>query len=253
MARGGLVPRLLTAQPQQLVDLRRARPALNAGAPGPRGDNQLDGVQCAGAKLDFLRAAVLDQLAPVDPGDQSRVQAQDSVETEHVRDQIVSEHRQPAQIVWLDHARSGQIRGRDLGAFEEGDIDVVVARAVGKAGPGPEAPRQRDDRSGGGRGQGLKPSAAFITHVPAEVPQRSGEQCHQLMSGILTERLGYLSGLDVGERSGAPASVPGEALADARGDGEVARVPGALVQGGKPPGAEVDRVKREPERRSLLG
>ena len=68
---------------------RRWRWSLRVG-----GDEQLDGVQRAGADLDLLGRVVLDQLLGVDPGDEVVVELEHAVEPQHVRDEVVGEERQ---------------------------------------------------------------------------------------------------------------------------------------------------------------
>ena len=101
VARDGLVPRPLTALPQVLVDGRR-------GQPRPAGrDDQLDGMHRARADLDLLGRAMLDQLLPLDPGHEPRGELQDAVEAQDVGDEVVGEHRQPAQITPSARRRPG--------------------------------------------------------------------------------------------------------------------------------------------------
>src|SRR4051794_34640775 len=87
VARAGLVARLAAAVPEHVVDHRGTRASVC-------GDEQVDGVQRAGADLDLLRRVVLEQLLRLDPGDERRLELEHAVEPQHVRDQVVGEQRQ---------------------------------------------------------------------------------------------------------------------------------------------------------------
>ena len=122
VARHRLVAGLRAAQPQKLIDVSRS------GA-RPGSDDQLDGVQRAGADLDLLGRAVLDQLLAFDPADQPRFELEDPVEPEHVRHEVVREHGQPREVGELRHPGPGQVRRRDLRALQEREIDRLGGAA----------------------------------------------------------------------------------------------------------------------------
>ena len=88
MPRHGLVTRLLPAVPQVFVDLGRG----DRGGRGPRGDDQLHGVQGAGSDLHLLGRAGLDQLLAVDACSEGGVEVQHAVEAQDVGHQVVQGH-----------------------------------------------------------------------------------------------------------------------------------------------------------------
>ena len=145
MPRRRLVARLSAPVPEELVDFGRA-------AARTVRDEQLDRVEGARPDLDLLRRAVLDQLLRVDPGHELRLEAQDSVEAEHVGDEVVGEHRELIEVVHDGDADPRDVGGGDLCALEERDREPVVDRAVGEAIPLPEPGRQGDSRPAGGVG-----------------------------------------------------------------------------------------------------
>src|SRR5690606_19908865 len=79
----GLDGRVLAPLPQLVVDGGR-------GGAGPPGE-QLDGVHAAGADLDLLGAAGLQQLAPLDAPGEVVVVDEDPGHAEHVGDEVVRE------------------------------------------------------------------------------------------------------------------------------------------------------------------
>ena len=238
----GLVPRPLTALPQVLVDGRRGtRPAGR--------DDQLDGMHRARADLDLLGRAMLDQILPLDPGDEPRGEFQDAVEAQDVGDEVVGEHRQPGQIAQLRDAGPVQVRGGDLGALEEWDPELVVAIAVGEARPAPERRGQADRRPSGRIDDAGERSAVLVAHAGAEVAQRRRVELHQFMARILPEDGGEARPIEPGEFVGAPRAGGLDVVTQAGGDRVVARQVAALAQRGKPARPEVDGVQRQPDRR----
>src|SRR3954464_12463447 len=86
VARVGLVARGGAAVPERVVH--------GGGGGGAVGlDEQLDGVQRAGPDLDLLGRVVREALLLVDAGDELGVEAQDAVDAQHVRDEVVGEQR----------------------------------------------------------------------------------------------------------------------------------------------------------------
>ena len=88
----GLVGGLLAAIPEDLVDLGRGHGDRGGG------DDQLDGLHGARPDLDLRRRTVLDQLACLDPLDQGRREAEDPIEPQNVRHEVVGEHRQRPDV-----------------------------------------------------------------------------------------------------------------------------------------------------------
>ena len=114
-----------------------------------------------------------DQFLALDPPDELGVETQDAVEPQDVGDEVVGEHRQPVEIVKPRDTGAGEVGGGDLGALEEWDRELAVARAVGEALPGPE-PRREPGRGGpGGVGDRGKATVVFGGDMGAEVTQRS--------------------------------------------------------------------------------
>ncbi len=61
----------------------------------------------AGAQLDLLGAAVIEQLAGVDPFLQRWIEPQDAVEAQDVRDEVVGEGGEPVFFTAVRRRRCG--------------------------------------------------------------------------------------------------------------------------------------------------
>src|SRR5207302_3640705 len=122
--------------------------------------------------LDLLGTAMLEQLALLDPPAQLRLEAQHSVDAQHVWDEVVGEHRQPIEVAETGHAGSRQIGGGDLRALEEWDAKAVVCRSVREAFPASQALGERDPRSAGRLDERGEAALMLGRHVPSEVVQR---------------------------------------------------------------------------------
>ncbi len=193
-----------------------------------------------------------DQLATLDPFDQLRLEPQHAVERQHVRHEVVGEHRKAIQVAERGDAGAGEIGAGDLGALEERDRQAVVGRRVRERLPASELGGQRDRGSSGTVDHAPEAPAELIADVRPEVTQRVRVQLHQLVAGVLAQCLRDLGRVDLRELLCRPWTARRKPLADAERDREVARAPFALAQRRKPPRAEVDRVQGQPECRALL-
>ena len=243
VARRGLVARLLAAVPEELS---RPRPRSRRARAG---DDQLDRVHRAGPDLDLLGRAVLDQLAR---GRSARPARRRSVRIPSSRSTCGT--RLSANIVSRSRSRKAatpgacEVGGRDLRALEERDRRARRSARCRRSSPSRRAVDQRDRRASGGVDRRRRTVRRARRDVAPEVAQRAREQRHQLVVGVLAERVRDLAGVDRGELGGGPRPVCGEALADAGRDRVVAGAPVALSQRREPARAEVDRVERQPER-----
>ena len=216
-------------------------------------DDQLDRVERARPDLDLLAGIVLDQLLALDPLEQRGVVIEEAVEAQHVRDEVVGEHRQPIEVVERRHAGAGEVGGRDLRALEERHREAVVDRGVGERVPAGQRLDERDGRAAGGVGDRREPAVVVGADVPAEVVQRArrtapsargpgpGRACRRPRRCRSAESSSALHGPWSANRSRTPVR-----------DREVSRPALALAERREPARAEVDRVERQPERRQLL-
>ncbi len=85
--------------------------------------------------LDLLGRAVLDQLPAFDAGHQLGVEPQHAVEPQHVRHEVVGEHRQLIEVVELSDTCTLKVGRGDLRALEEWNLASVVDRDVREAAP----------------------------------------------------------------------------------------------------------------------
>src|SRR5947209_16522182 len=97
---------------------------------------------------------MFEELLARDAVDQLGVKAQDTVKAQNVRNEVVGKHREAREVVEFGDAGAGQVGGGDLGALEERELDVAVARAVGERRPASQAPREAYGRAAGGVGNG---------------------------------------------------------------------------------------------------
>ena len=146
-----------------------------------------------------------------------------------------------------------QVGGSDLRALAEGDAATCVRGGVGEAVPAGEALRERHGGAVGSVRHREEAAVVLVHDARAEVVERVGEQCHQLVVGVLAERRGDRRRVERAQLGGGPCAVLREAVAQAERDRPVARAFVALAQRREPAGAEVDRVEREVKRGALLG
>jgi hypothetical protein len=224
--------------PQQLIDLRGA-----GFRPGR--DDQLDGMDRAGADLDLLGRVMGDQLLAVDAGHEHGSEAQDPVQAQHVRHQIVREHGERAEVPPSGNPGPFQVRGGDLGTFEEGELECPEAGVVSKAIPGSQPARQAHRRVTGVVDDGGEAPLVTGAHTAAEVAQGGRVERHQRVIGILAEDRRDHGRVHRAQRRCRPRAGPPAVLAQRLGHGAIARPSGSLAQRGKPAGAEVDRVEGE--------
>ena len=164
-------------------------------------------MQRAGTDLHLLTRVVLDQLLALDPVNQRRVKVEDAVEPEHVRNEVVGEHRQAIEIAELGDAGASEVRRCDLGALQERDHEFVVGRAVGERAPGAELLGEGHGRAAATRiDDGCEPAIALAGDVASQIAQRLREQRHQLVGWILPEHGGDLRRLELGQLRPAPSA-----------------------------------------------
>ena len=93
-------------------------------------------MQRAGADLHLLGRVVLDQRAGVDPSHELVVEAQDAVEAQDVRDEVVREKGERRQVVAAGQALEAQIGGgvpivsASVAPTLPPTVDVLVAGAT---------------------------------------------------------------------------------------------------------------------------
>ena len=96
------------------------------------------------ADLDLLARVVLDQLRSLDAGNELGRERQHTVDSQDVGDEVVREHGEAIEIVKRRGAGSLQVSGGDLGAFEEGNRQLVIPGSVREALPAAQASCQHD-------------------------------------------------------------------------------------------------------------
>ncbi len=165
---------MAAAVPEQRVYLGRGE--VGAGCRG----EQLDRVHGAGAQLDLLGRAVLEQLAGFDRLLQGGVESQDAVDAEDVRDEVVGEGGEPVAVLEGGDAGAVEVGGGDLGALEERDRPTLVLGDVGEGAPGGEPVGE-----GQGRAVGRVREAREISpsSTPTWAPTLRSERAKSSISG----------------------------------------------------------------------
>ncbi len=195
---------------------------------------------------------MLDQLAAVDPRREARIEAEDPVETQDVRDQVVGEHRQPVEVTERGDAGPAQVSRGDLRALEKRDLELFVARAVAKHGHAPSSEASATAEPSCGVSHSRERTIELGRDAAPELVERARVERHQLVVGRLPEDLRDGGRIELGHLRGGPGAVALDAVAQGGRDRAVAGVAGALSQRRKPARAKVDRVESEPERGSLF-
>jgi len=144
----GLVARLLATVPEHPIDLGGA----DVAAPGPH--DQLDRVHGAGSDLDFLAGAMLEQLAALDPLHQPRREVQHAIESQHVRHQVVGEHRELLKVAEPRNTRQREVRCGDLCPLEQRHADLPINRGVRETVPVSQTRHEPRRRAVGGASDG---------------------------------------------------------------------------------------------------
>ena len=205
-----------------------------------------------GADLDLLGRAGSQELLAVDAGGELRRVAEHALHAQHVRDQVVGEERELAEIAECAGATPAegqrQVGAGDLGALVEGHADLPVAGDVRVA----RHSRERADERVGGAARGLdrprEPAAEVRAEEPAEVREGARELRHERrgrrVAGLPEERSAAVA-VEARELRRRRRARRSKALAEARRDGEVAGLPGELPEHREPARAEVDRVQRD--------
>src|SRR5215208_5771470 len=224
MARAGLVGRRLSAAPQPGVQLARR----NAQ---PRSD-QLAGVNRAATDL-ALGVARSEQLARVDVSRQVRVVAQHAVHAQNMRHHVVGEDRQAVKVVEVGDRGQREVAGHDLRALVEAAVGEELHASGELPGQALGRPARRVDR--------LERRTA--REEAPELAQRLGVEGHELVPGLLSQHPRHLVWVELPQLRVGPRPRGAEAVGQGPCHGEVARAARTLAQGGKPPGAEVDRVQ----------
>ncbi len=167
-------------------------------------------------------------------------------------DEVVGEHRQPAQVCERRHSGALQVRGGDLGTFEKRDLELLISGAVSETGPPAEPPRERHRRAVRGVNEGAERSSMVALDSGSEIGQRACVEAHQLVAGGLAQRLRDGRGVKARQLGRAPRAVRSGVVAQRGGDRAVARQTVAFTERRKPARAEVDRIEGQPEGGQLL-
>jgi hypothetical protein len=220
------------------------------------GDEQLDGVHPATADLDLGLRAGGDVLDALDAGEEVLVEAQHAVDPQHVRHQVVGEHREPVHAGEGAGAvvaeGEGEILHRDLGPLEDRHLPAPVRPLVAPGRQLGEDPHHRLGVAAGGGHEAREGAVVPVEHHPAQLGERLGEAVHEPVGGsaveILAEDPGAVGGRGRREPIGPQRSGRRDMALEARRHRPVAGHPRALAQPREGAGPEVDRVERQHER-----
>ena len=182
----------------------------------------------------------------LDPRDEIGIEPEHPVEPQHVRDEVVGEHRQPIQIVEVGDACALQIGRDDLCALEERHRAPVISRAVSEAAPLGQRLNQQHSRAARAIHDGGKRLAIEPLHVLAKVAQRPDHQRHQFVVLVLIEPPGELGISETYQLRRRPPALLVEPPANTARDRPITGRLTLLSECGKPPRPEVHSIEREP-------
>ena len=209
-----------------------------------RGDDQLDRVHGAGADLHLLGRVVLDQLLAVDPGDESRSNASTpssrSTWGTRLSANIVSRPRSSKR----GGAGAVQVGGGDLGALEERQLEPAVAASRRRSIPAASRLAKRGRRAAGGVDTAANAAGVSRRAPRSRASAQTAPSARDLGPGRGPRDLGRRRVAVSSPRVHGPCA--SLALAQMRRDRAVAADARRACAASEPPGAEVDRVERQP-------